>query len=31
MIGKLTGEGDEDEDAAVPKKTFPFLAINSDF
>ena len=30
MIGKLTGEGDED-DEEVQKYTLPFSPINSDF
>ena len=32
MTPKLTGEGDEEEEAAaVPKKGLQFSAINSDF
>ena len=31
MTSKLTGEGDDEEEAAVPKKALEFSAINSDF
>ena len=31
MASKLTGEGDEADDADVPKKALQFSAINSDF